>query len=61
MKKQYMTPQAAISMPAMTTTLLAPSAPDEDIHYGGEGDDDDDPTSKSRPSTGDGNSWGDLW
>ena len=61
MKKQYKNPQTESSELNVMFNLLAPSAPEEGIHNGGEGDDEDDPTSKSRPSTGTGNSWGDLW
>lgn len=56
-KKAYMTPTAEEAKAlAFTTLLQTMSAPDEGIHDGGEGEDDDDPTAKERYDD-----WGDLW
>ncbi len=38
------------------TSLMTLSAPDEGIHDGGEGEDEDDPTAKGRVDD-----WGNLW
>ncbi len=56
-KKAYMTPIAEeVKALAFTTLLQTLSAPNEGIHDGGEGEDDDDPTAKGREDD-----WGNLW
>lgn len=56
-KKAYISPLAEeVKAMAFTTLLQTLSAPDEGIHDGGEGDDDDDPTAKDRSD-----GWGNLW
>lgn len=48
MKKDYITPQIDYSLFVLKEELLGLSNPDDGIHDGGDGDDDDDPTSKER-------------
>lgn len=56
-KKAYLIPVTEwMESQAVTTYLQTLSAPNEGIHDGGEGDDDDDPTAKQRDD-----SWGNLW
>ena len=59
MKKQYLTPQAEELIQRLSENLLGLSAPNEGIHDGGEGGDNDDPTAKDRLS-GEGG-WGNIW
>ena len=56
-KKPYHKPEVeALGLHPFTTFLQTLSAPDEGIHDGGEGNDDDDPSAKNRTD-----GWGDLW
>lgn len=57
-KKAYIIPSADIRMAELPHSLMQPSAPGEGIGYGGEGSDEDDPSSKERKSDED---WGSLW
>ena len=57
MKKTYITPSTASKTVLDSSAYMENlSAPDEGIHNGGEGNDDDDPTAKQRND-----GWGDLW
>ncbi|MCR4614199.1 MAG: hypothetical protein K5778_09375 [Bacteroidaceae bacterium] len=58
MKPKYITPIQQERTIALPAPILQGSiaAPGEDIGYGGEGDDDDDPTAKERTEI-----WGTLW
>lgn len=55
-KQPYHSPEVEALDLHPFTAFLTLSAPDEGIHDGGEGDDGDDPSSKSRND-----GWGDLW
>ena len=57
MKKQYKSPKAEQSAPEFIEEILSLSSPGTGIHDGGEGDDEDDPTSKYRR---DNEKWGNL-
>lgn len=58
MNRKYITPHLQERIVALPAPILQGSitAPGEDIGYGGEGDDDDDPTAKERTEI-----WGTLW
>ena len=62
-KKLYETPLLSDCRAfTVRTPLLGASAPDEGIHYGGEGSDDDDPSVKGRNDyAGGDDAWGSLW
>lgn len=55
-RKQYIQPEAVTLYTTLHTALLQPSAPGEGIGYGGEGSDEDDPSTKRRNDD-----WGSLW
>ncbi len=56
-KKLYIRPAIDENDLFVTDALLGLSDPDDKIHDGGEGDDNDDPTVKER----DDYEWGNLW
>lgn len=56
-KKLYIRPAIDENDLFVTDALLGLSDPDDEIHDGGEGEDDDDPTVKER----DDYEWGNLW
>ena len=58
-KKRYIIPETTLSEYLLATHLMGLSAPDEGIHDGGEGGDDDDPTAKQRNQ--DIVHWGNIW
>ena len=58
-KKSYISPVLLRIPVSPAFRLLGASAPDEGIHYGGEGNDDDDPNAKTRDNED--NEWGNLW
>ena len=62
-KKPYEIPlSSAIRHLTARTPLLGASAPDEGIHDGGPGSDEDDPSAKERNGHADGDdAWGSLW
>ena len=60
MEKTYIQPSLTESHLTILSDLLDASASDIGIDYGGDGNDDDDPTSKQR-DTETGSSWGNLW
>ena len=55
-KKVYIAPESENDSLSLLTPLLGLSSPDTGIHDGGEGDNDDDPSTKTRAD-----GWGDLW
>lgn len=55
-KKVYIAPESENDSISLLTPLLGLSSPDTGIHDGGEGDNDDDPSTKTRDD-----GWGDLW
>lgn len=62
-KQLYITPQTERSTATICAPLLGASAPDEGIHDGGPGSDDDDPSAKPREGIEQmpDDSWGTLW
>lgn len=56
-KKLYISPAIDENDLFVTDALLGLSDPDDEIHDGGEGEDDDDPTVKER----DDYEWANLW
>ena len=59
MKKIYQTPESLHIQASFKEELLGLSSPGTGIGDGGEGDDEDDPSSKERQE--DDVTWGDLW
>lgn len=55
-QKTYIQPEVKHREILSSASLMTLSAPDEGIHDGGEGEDDDDPTAKGREDD-----WGNLW
>ena len=56
-KQTYITPETtAEKVVTFSAYLQVLSAPDEGIHDGGDGNDDDDPSAKHRSDV-----WGNLW
>lgn len=59
-KKLYIQPVQRVRRPVVSTPVYqAAQASKEGIGWGGEGDDEDDPTAKER--TPEANDWGNLW
>ena len=59
MKKDYIKPEMGLEISEMPFGLMGLSAPGEGISDGGEGSDDDDPTTKVRDENHD--IWSGLW
>ena len=55
-QKAYIQPEVKHREILSSASLMTLSAPNEGIHDGGEGEDDDDPTAKEREDD-----WGNLW